>query len=107
MQLILVLRLRIIMLVDTMLGISPVTLVDVHDPTVWLRNLNDAYPVVFPCWPDKWPDKLAVCIEATTDKSLKISYAKNREAMLAYKNPFRLWFCDVPRSEFMSHVLYE
>ena len=99
--------LKIIMLVETMAGIEPVTLDNlVHDPTVWLRNLNDEDPVVFPCWPDNWPEKLAVCIEATSDKSLKISYAKNREAMLAYKNPFRLWFCNIPCGEFMNHVLY-
>jgi len=94
-------------LVDTMDSILCVTLADTRDPTVWLRNLNNEDPVVFPWWPDKWPEKLAVCMEATTVKTVKISYATSREAMLAYRNPYRLWFCNIPSDEFIPHVLFE
>jgi len=86
-------------------GISQVELVSVHDLTVWLRNLNNEDPVVFPVWPTSWPETLAVCVEGKPDSKLKVSYAMTRDAMLAYKGPLKLWFCNIPKKSFMSHVI--
>ena len=93
------------MLVENMDGIFQVELVSVHDPTVWLRNLNAKDPVIFPVWPTGWPETLAVCVEGKSGNKLKISYATTRDAMLAYKGPLKLWFCNIPKKPFMSHVI--
>ena len=70
-----------------------------EDLTVWLEELNDEQdPVIFPLWPDRYPEYLAVFLSL----DLELGVALSRDAMLAARDPDRLWFCGIPRKEFVA-----
>jgi len=70
-----------------------------EDLTVWLEELNDGHdPVIFPLWPERYPERLAVYL--TLDQELGV--ALSRDAMLAARHPDCLWFCEIPRAEFIA-----
>jgi hypothetical protein len=70
-----------------------------EDLSVWLEELNDGHdPVIFPLWPEHYPEYLAVYL--TSDQ--KLGVALSRDAMLAARAPDCLWFCEIPRSAFVA-----
>jgi hypothetical protein len=70
------------------------------DVSIWLEQVNEFDPVIFPHWPPDYPDRVAICASLEGDLAVPLS----REDMLAYSGPGRLWFCNVALEELLDNT---
>lgn len=63
--------------------------------TCWLENACGDDPLIFPCWPYDFPKHVAVYLSDTDELAVALS----RRAMLAARDPNRLWFCNISLSD--------
>ncbi len=68
------------------------------DVTVWLAEANGDDPLIFPLWPQDYPDHVALYMSAGGE----IAVALSRQAMLAARDPQRLWFCHIKLGDLVA-----
>lgn len=72
-----------------------------QDLTVWLEEVNESNPLIFPLWPRDFPRHVPVFLDAEMEV---LAVALTRRAMLDARSPLRLWFCRVDLGELLANT---
>lgn len=69
------------------------------DLTCWLEEHNgEQDPMIFPLWPADYPKHVPVCLSFEGELAVVLS----RAAMLAARDPGRLWFCNITSTDLLA-----
>lgn len=72
--------------------------VDDADISTWLENTSESQPVIFPLWPQDFPEFAPVAMDFEGNLMVALSH----RAMLRARDPSRLWFCRVRATDLIN-----